>query len=213
MANFYRRQVDVSPKSFVSAVFKACLEKIHTYDDPLFDSVYNLKILINYDTNSMGYSFIEKTHQKFTLHFCQNDLNAAETKIDKAKRYEENSKTTVFKRIFFLAKHILKTLVFSHCLLIFIPIVWGVSLLIVPEKFWKYISLLTKINSWNIMLYALIFLIFISQLFYVVPYIVMRKNTVHLNGFSNKDSIFVSFLCVSTIILPILLFVCLSIFV
>lgn len=206
LALFYKKQGGTeNVKKFVSEAFKLCLEKIEKYDESLFESVYNLKVLIQYDSNKMGYWFTKKAHDRFADKFAY-ELSDMHTQVNDDKTRVKKAETfNISKRILTMIKHCLEVLLFSHFSLLFIPLLLGFTLLFVPDQIWKYISLLLGFNSWNVMIWILNILIILASLFYILPYTIMRKNTVHLNGFSIKTSIFISLLCVLIFItMPIL---------
>ena len=83
-------------------------------------------------------------------------------------------------------------------------------LISVPEKVWKYFAVIMNVNTWYVMPVVLIVALALAFAFYLIPYFIMRKNTVHLNGFSNIDSTGVSCICMLAVLIPIIIFVVFS---
>ncbi len=189
---------DDQAKEFLKQVFKCCILRIQSYDDNLFDLAYRLKIYLNVDICDMGYKFIDKVHSSFYESY-QIKRNK---KDDEEKSEKRNSQSNKKNKRWFL-----QSSAFTSAIFIVIPILIGIMLFLVPDKIWKYLAIIIGVNSWYIMPIVLGIVQILAGAAYFIPYMIMKNNTVHLNGFSNGYSTKVSCVCMLAVLIPMIIFV------
>ena len=200
---FYKEySLEIEALEFVKTAFLQCVSKVKEYDEKVFELVYRLKIYLNVDMGEMGFVFVDKTHSKYN-------------ELDRIKEGESNLNVKTNESIINInkrqtAKWFFQSSSFASAVSLIIPILIGAMLISVPEKVWKYFAVIMNVNTWYVMPVVLIVALALAFAFYLIPYFIMRKNTVHLNGFSNIDSTGVSCICMLAVLIPIIIFVVFS---